>query len=260
MFNYVGKPHQNVLMHFWAFGAEETFLFFAVPIIAFCKKELAVKIFSFLALFSMAARGITFYYFTDPSQFDWWTYMQTHLHLFGLSFGVIIALTKDSFKFNSVFLKFKVHWAALILLILVSPYLETKFDIPYLWLYKPIFSCMGFTVLLRYFLTYPDSFLSKGLTRLFNSRIYTTAILTVMVIILIMIMYPCKQNTPTWVLLKLGFYIFIVSIGVIFMHDCVILKENNEKRGDAEDSDIINIVTDKDNNDDIFNNIIVVIM
>ena len=97
------------------------------------------------------------------------------------------------------------------------------------------------------------TFLSKGLTRLFNSRIYTTAILTVMVIILIMIMYPCKQNTPTWVLLKLGFYIFIVSIGVIFMHDCVILKENNEKRGDAEDSDIINIVTDKDNNDDIFN-------
>lgn len=163
MFNYVGKPHQNVLMHFWAFGAEETFLFFAVPIIAFCKKELAVKIFSFLALFSMAARGITFYYFTDPSQFDWWTYMQTHLHLFGLSFGVIIALTKDSFKFISVFSKFKVHLAALTLLILVSPYLETKFNVPYLWLYKPIFSCIGFAVLLRYFLTFPDSFLSKGL-------------------------------------------------------------------------------------------------
>jgi peptidoglycan/LPS O-acetylase OafA/YrhL len=163
MFNYVGKPHQNVLMHFWAFGAEETFLFFAVPIVVFFRRSLAVKIFTFIALFSIFARGITFYYFTDPSQFDWWTYMQTHLHLFGLSFGVIIALTKDSFKFNTVFSKFKVHWAALTVLILVSPYLETKFDVPYLWLYKPIFSCIGFAVLLRYFLTYPDSFLSKGL-------------------------------------------------------------------------------------------------
>jgi hypothetical protein len=94
------------------------------------------------------------------------------------------------------------------------------------------------------------TFLSKGLTRIFKSRIYTTSVLTVMIIILIMIMYPCKQNTPTWLLLKLGFYVFLVSIGVIFIHDCVILNENNEKRLGGEDSDMINAVTN--NNDDIF--------
>lgn len=73
------------------------------------------------------------------------------------------------------------------------------------------------------------AFLSKGMNKLFKSRVYTTAILTMLIIILVMILYPCKENTPTWVLLKLGFYVFLVSIGVIFMHDCVLFHKYKEK-------------------------------
>jgi hypothetical protein len=87
------------------------------------------------------------------------------------------------------------------------------------------------------------TFMSKGLSRLFGSRIYTTAILTLMIIILIMIMYPCKLNTPTWILLKLGFYIFLVSISVIFMHDCVILNAEGIKKGGDDEDEVINSIT-----------------
>lgn len=89
------------------------------------------------------------------------------------------------------------------------------------------------------------SFASKGMNGLFTSRIHTTAILTIMVIILIMLLYPCKQNTPMWILLKLGFYIFIVSISIIFIHDCVLYNKNiKDKESKNSDSMVENINTD----------------
>jgi len=89
------------------------------------------------------------------------------------------------------------------------------------------------------------SFASKGMNGLFASRINTTAVLTVMIIILIMLMYPCKQNTPMWILLKLGFYIFITSISIIFIHDCVLYNKNiKDKESKNSDSIVGGINTD----------------
>jgi hypothetical protein len=79
------------------------------------------------------------------------------------------------------------------------------------------------------------SFASKGMNGLFASRFYTTAILTIMIIILIMILYPGQKNTPIWILVKLGFYIFLVSLGLIFIHDCVVYHEY-EKKNNADSS------------------------
>jgi hypothetical protein len=83
------------------------------------------------------------------------------------------------------------------------------------------------------------SFASKGMNGLFVSKFYTTAILTIMIIILIMIIYPCQKNTPAWVLGKLGFYIFIVSLGVIFVHDCVIYHTYEKEVNENESSQFI---------------------
>jgi hypothetical protein len=83
------------------------------------------------------------------------------------------------------------------------------------------------------------SFASKGMNGLFVSRFYTTAILTVMIIILVMILYPCQKNTPIWVLVKLGFYVFLVSLGMIFIHDCVVFHEYEKKVGGDESDDFI---------------------
>lgn len=100
------------------------------------------------------------------------------------------------------------------------------------------------------------SFASKGMNGLFHSKFYTSAILTVMIIILIMVIYPGQKNTPMWILAKLGFYIFIVSIGIIFMHDCVSYNEYSKKVGGAEDETIIAAMGGENNiafggNDDI---------
>lgn len=80
------------------------------------------------------------------------------------------------------------------------------------------------------------NFASKGMNGLFVSRFYTTAILTIFIIILIMVLYPCKKNTSLWVLVKLSFYIFLVSLGVIFTHDCVVYHEyeRNTEQTDSE--------------------------
>jgi hypothetical protein len=83
------------------------------------------------------------------------------------------------------------------------------------------------------------SFASKGMNCLFASRFYTTAILTIMIIILIMIIYPVKKNTPVWLLVKLGFYIFIVSLGMIFIHDCVIYHEYEKEVSISESENFI---------------------
>ena len=80
------------------------------------------------------------------------------------------------------------------------------------------------------------SFASKGMNSLFSSRFYTTALLTVLIIIIIMIIYPVQKKTPIWVLAKLGFYIFLVSLGIIFIHDCIVYHDY-AKTTESEESD-----------------------
>ena len=83
------------------------------------------------------------------------------------------------------------------------------------------------------------SFASNGMNKLFRNKIYTSLILTVIIIIILMIMYPCKENTPMWKLLKIGFYIFLTSIGVIFLHDCVLFNEYEKKSNNDMSESII---------------------
>jgi hypothetical protein len=59
-----------------------------------------------------------------------------------------------------------------------------------------------------------------------------------------MIMYPCKENTPVWKLLKIGFYIFLTSIGVIFLHDCVLFNEYEKKSNNDMTENIISDLND----------------
>lgn len=91
------------------------------------------------------------------------------------------------------------------------------------------------------------SFASKGMNSLFVSRFYTTAILTVMIIILIMIIYPGQKNTPVWILVKLGFYIFLVSLGLIFIHDCVVYHEYEKEVGNSASEQFIGGLNSNEN-------------
>lgn len=78
------------------------------------------------------------------------------------------------------------------------------------------------------------SFASNGMNQLFASKLYTCGILTIMIIFLVMIIYPCKKNTPVWIMGKLGIYIFLVTICIMFVHDCVLYNEYKEQTGGSE--------------------------
>ena len=87
-----------------------------------------------------------------------------------------------------------------------------------------------------------SQFVSRGMNRLFCSKFYTTLILTIIILILIMIIYPCQKGTPYWVLGKLGLYIFVGSLVILFIHDGVLYSTiKKEIKGGESDAFISSI-------------------
>ena len=66
------------------------------------------------------------------------------------------------------------------------------------------------------------SFSSRGLNSLFCNKFYTALILTIIILILIMNIYPCKKGTPAWITFKLGFYVLMASLAILFIHDGIV--------------------------------------
>jgi hypothetical protein len=91
------------------------------------------------------------------------------------------------------------------------------------------------------------AFMSKGSSKIFRNKISVSAFLTFMVIVLIMMLYPTKKGTPVWVLLRLGFYIFLVSLTVLFLHDCVLTNDIKAIYSSDKDDEIINVMNRKSN-------------
>jgi len=84
--------------------------------------------------------------------------------------------------------------------------------------------------------TFEMTFASNGLNKIFYSKIYTTAFLTVVVLMIMILIYPCKKGTPMWILGKVGLYVFIASLVVIFIHDGVVQFKTKQTLG-GNDSD-----------------------
>jgi hypothetical protein len=84
--------------------------------------------------------------------------------------------------------------------------------------------------------TFGWSFSSRGLNNLFSNKLYTSMILTILILILIMNIYPCKKGTSAHITFKLGFYILMTSLAIIFIHDGILhgLYEKNKIGGDEE--------------------------
>jgi hypothetical protein len=84
--------------------------------------------------------------------------------------------------------------------------------------------------------TFGMTFASRGMNNLFYSKIFTTLILTIMILILITIIYPCKKGTPFWIIGKLGLYIFLSCLAILFIHDGVVYSTyQNDISGGASD-------------------------
>jgi hypothetical protein len=98
------------------------------------------------------------------------------------------------------------------------------------------------------------TFASKGLNVIFCNKFYTTIILTIIILMIITIMYPCKKGTPFWVVGKVGLYIFMATITILFIHGSVTHSTNALALGGADEDDFVaninggnNIAFDGDN-------------
>ncbi len=99
--------------------------------------------------------------------------------------------------------------------------------------------------------TFGMTFASRGMNTIFSNKIYTTVIITIIIIILITVIYPCKKGTPFWVLGKLGFYIFISSLAVLFIHDSVIHSSYKKDAAATANDDFVSSIGA--NRNDVYN-------
>jgi hypothetical protein len=88
--------------------------------------------------------------------------------------------------------------------------------------------------------SYGWSFSSRGLNSLFCNKFYTALILTIIILILIMNIYPCKIGTSACVTFKLGIYILITSLTILFIHDSVVCDIHEKSVTGGETDTFIN--------------------
>jgi glucan phosphoethanolaminetransferase (alkaline phosphatase superfamily) len=95
--------------------------------------------------------------------------------------------------------------------------------------------------------TFGMSLSSPGMNRLLCSKFYTSIILTFIIIILIMIIYPCKKGTPIFVTFKLGFYIMICTLSVIFLHDTILRSSFDHNLNNKENNAFVEAIGSSNN-------------
>lgn len=91
------------------------------------------------------------------------------------------------------------------------------------------------------------TFASRGMNGLFCSKFYTTLILTIMILILITVIYPCKKGTPFWIVGKLGFYIFAATLAILFLHDGVVYSSYKKEVAGGEGDEFVKALNGGDN-------------
>lgn len=70
-----------------------------------------------------------------------------------------------------------------------------------------------------------------------GSTIFVGILITFILLMIIMVFYPAKENTPIKIIFKVGLYSFLSSLLILFLHDGIIksnlsndkINENNEK-------------------------------
>lgn len=68
-----------------------------------------------------------------------------------------------------------------------------------------------------------------SIENIFENVIYTGAIFTIIIMIIIACFYPCKNGTPLYITLKTMFYIFVSSLVILFLQKSVIEEKFEQK-------------------------------
>lgn len=70
---------------------------------------------------------------------------------------------------------------------------------------------------------------ATGLNYIFSSVLYTSLVLSVIIILMILLLYPAKRGSPAWLILKLFLYILMAITIVFSIHNSFIRNNYKEK-------------------------------
>lgn len=85
-----------------------------------------------------------------------------------------------------------------------------------------------------------STYSSSGLNSIFGSVLYTSILLSIVLLLIICFIYPCKKNTPLWVTFKLMFYVFIGVLSILYLHHGALYHKYEKKIEDRSVSNLIN--------------------
>ena len=87
-----------------------------------------------------------------------------------------------------------------------------------------------------------DSAYSSHLNFLFSNILYTSILVSVIILITICFTYPCRKGTPLYVTFKLVFYVFILVLGILAIHQGIMEKKFEEKYSNEINKNLLEVV------------------
>jgi len=84
------------------------------------------------------------------------------------------------------------------------------------------------------------------LNNIFSNPFWTSILIVFTIFLLIIILYPCKTNTPMSVLFKLMFYVFITTFGILIIHNGILKFIYKKDITDDKTNELINQVMGTD--------------
>ncbi len=89
---------------------------------------------------------------------------------------------------------------------------------------------------------------TKFLGGFFRSTFWTAILITSILMLCVMYMYPPKKNTPIFCIFRVAFYVFVFTLLTLFIHDGVISMDYQSQSDNAGADDLVNKVTDSTRN------------
>ena len=91
---------------------------------------------------------------------------------------------------------------------------------------------------------------SEFMNSILSNTVWISVVITIIMIIIIMLVYPAKSNTPFWIIFKTTFYIFTTILAVMLVRDGVMKSAWENKFENNETKEILDNVLTGNKNDD----------
>lgn len=86
-------------------------------------------------------------------------------------------------------------------------------------------------------------FSSSFFNGLLSSSVYMALMITLIIAVILVIMYPCKPKTPVSTSLRVLLYVFIAVLSTLILHDGLVKNKYDIDHEDKQDMEIIKKIT-----------------